>query len=74
MDEKKEVLTNSTRVNYVPDYEFLFADEEMKDSKKGGLKLLKKLYAMYWKNMVISTILFLIKHSPLWIIPVVHQI
>ncbi|MDD4689864.1 MAG: ABC transporter ATP-binding protein [Eubacteriales bacterium] len=71
MSEEKDLVINSTRVDYVPDYEFLFEDEEMKDGKKGGIKLLKKLYGMYWKNMVVSTILFLIKHSPLWIIPII---
>ncbi len=71
MSEEKTIASNSTRVDYVPDYEFLFEDEDTANSKKGGLKLLKKLYAMYWKNMVISTVLFLIKHSPLWIIPII---
>lgn len=71
MSDEKEVLTNSTRVDYVPDYEFLFKDEEVEDGKKGGMKLLKKLYGMYWKNVVISTLLFLIKHSPIWVIPIV---
>jgi len=71
MSDEKKILNNSTRVDYVPDYEFLFEDEDTRDSKKGGLNLLKKLYGIYWKNMIISTFLFLIKHSPLWIIPIV---
>jgi len=53
---------------YIPDYEELFAEEH---KKGGGGRILLKLLKQNALKIFVSSIMFIIKASPVWIIPVV---
>lgn len=52
----------------IPDYEKLFDDE--KNQKNGGNGFLSKLLKMHWYKIIISSIMYVVKASPNWIIPI----
>lgn len=52
-----------------PDYESLFS--QYRKGKAGNLKTLLNLYRGNAYNLVMTIVLFVIKHSPVWIIPYV---
>ena len=67
-------MTNTKREkNPIPDYEFLFQenadDAEPEKAKVGGI--LKMLLKQNGTKIVVSTILYCIKQSPAWVIPIV---
>lgn len=65
------MVTEKKEKNPIPDYEILFqenADGEEEGKASGILKMLLK---QNWFKIVISTILFVIKASPTWVIPLV---
>lgn len=64
--EAKDLKRNS-----IPDYEHFFADEDADDSKGVGMSFIFKLLKSHWFKILISAILYVIKASPIWIIPIV---
>ncbi len=57
------------RKNPIPDYEHFFDDSEDEGERK-GLSFTFKLLRKYWLKVLISQIMFIIKHSPVWLIPI----
>jgi ATP-binding cassette subfamily B protein len=55
--------------NKIPDYEFLFRDTGNQNKVKS--KIIKKLLNMNLKKLIASIILYIIKASPVWIVPVI---
>lgn len=51
------------------DYEKLFMEEKMKKSR--ALLALLSLYRGMYRNLILSAFFFIIKHSPVWIIPII---
>ncbi|MBR4720566.1 MAG: hypothetical protein IK057_02260 [Clostridia bacterium] len=54
----------------IPDYENLFV-EEAYNKRGGGSGILKKLAKQNKQEIIMSSVLYLIKHSPTWIIPII---
>jgi len=75
MDEKKivedifheEEPEQVTDPKGIPDYEDMFSSKE--EEKKSPLKILKIIACSNVKGMIISSILYVIKNCPIWIIP-----
>lgn len=67
---EKKISVESERVkaedSYIPDYEGLFENEA-----RGGGKVLVKLLKENQRKIWISSVLYIIKASPVWIIPVI---
>lgn len=59
------------RKNPIPDYEHFFDDSEEENGKAKGIAFTLKLLRKHWFRVIISQILFIIKHSPVWLIPIV---
>ena len=59
------------RKNPIPDYEHFFDDSA--DDKGGtkGISFVFKLLRNNWFKVFVAQILFIIKHSPVWLIPIV---
>lgn len=55
--------------NYLPDYSSFF--ESMKDSSKITSKLLKSLLKSNLVEFICSTLMFIVKHCAVWIIPII---
>ena len=56
------------RVNRVPDYDGLFS-EQGAGKKQGGF--LRKIFRGNWGRLIVSSVLFVIKASPIWLMPLV---
>ena len=54
----------------IPDYEHLFT-EEAYEKRGGGGGMLKKLAKENKWGLILSSVLFAIKHCPIWIIPII---
>ncbi len=69
--EKPKKETAEFQKNHIPDYEPLFQDsaEDVEKQKSSGIY--KRLIRRYYGSLFLSTVLFVVKHCPLWIIPVV---
>ena len=55
--------------NYLPDYSSFF--ESMKDNSKITSKLLKSLLKSNLVEFICSTLMFIVKHCAVWIIPII---
>jgi len=55
--------------SYIPDYEGLFAESE--EENGGGIRVLTKLLKGNKGKIMFSSLLYIIKASPVWIIPVI---
>ncbi len=55
--------------NVIPDYEHLFTDETR--PKKGKSGILYRLYKMNSKKLIAAQFVYIIKASPVWIIPLI---
>ena len=55
--------------SYIPDYQPLFGDSA--ESRGGGGKVLTGLLKQNRRKILLSSILYIIKASPVWIIPVI---
>ncbi len=53
---------------YIPDYEPLFAEESQKGGSGGIIWLIMK---QHMAKIILSSVMFIIKASPVWIIPVI---
>lgn len=56
--------------NSIPDYEKLFTEEAC-ESRGGGINILKKLAKENRWGLVVSSLLYLVKHCPVWVIPII---
>lgn len=56
--------------NHIPDYEYLFSDSE-EEPHGISMTFLLKLLKAHWFQIFISGILHIIKHCPVWIVPIV---
>lgn len=56
--------------NAIPDYDHLFS-ETSNDKKGVGIGFILKLLKKHWFRLFFSSILYVIKASPIWVIPVV---
>jgi len=65
MPNAKKLLDDE---KYIPDYEPLFTEDT---DNKGGGRILIKLLKENTLKIIVSSIMFIIKASPVWIIPVV---
>ena len=54
----------------IPDYEHLFS-EETYEKRGGGVGILKELAKENKWGLILSSVLFAIKHCPAWIIPII---
>ncbi len=68
MENKKTPKINAED-NYIPDYEPLFEDDPKHTG--GGMRVLKGLLKQNRRKILISSLLYIIKASPVWIIPVI---
>lgn len=57
-----------TDANAIPDYEVLFNEDG--NSKNGGSSFLSKILRTHWYKILISSVMYVIKASPNWIIPI----
>lgn len=64
MKSKKEFKQNS-----IPDYSSLF--EGVKDDKNIGFKLVIKFLKSNIVSLALSTLIFLVKHTPVWMLPII---
>lgn len=55
--------------NIVPDYEHLFTEDKRAPKHKSGI--LYKLYKLNQKKLLLAQLMYIIKASPVWIMPVV---
>lgn len=60
---------NEKSDGYIPDYEPLFAEENQKSGKTGGI--IWRILKQHTGKIVVSSVMFVIKASPVWIIPVI---
>lgn len=58
------------RKNSIPDYERLFS-EETEEPTGVGMGFVVKLLKAHWFRILFSSVLYVIKASPVWIIPIV---
>ena len=54
----------------IPDYEQIFCDET-NEKRRSTSGIYKRLIAKYRGGIFLSSILYVIKHSPVWLIPLV---
>lgn len=56
------------KINKIPDYESLFREEGR--AKRGG-GFLKRIFRRDWGNLLYSSLVYILKASPIWIMPLV---
>lgn len=56
--------------NQIPDYEHLFVEGGENEPKGIGMRFILKLLKTHWFRIFLSGILYIIKASPIWIIPI----
>ncbi|MBQ8525908.1 MAG: ABC transporter ATP-binding protein [Clostridia bacterium] len=70
-------METNKRKSYIPDYEQLFNENEEKDVANGGkkhkneMRILKKLFKGNLGSILISSVFYMLKACPVWILPIV---
>lgn len=57
------------KINKLPDYEALFREDGR--GKRGGGGFLKKIFRRDWGRLVYSSLIYILKAAPLWVMPLV---
>ena len=57
--------------NKIPDYESLFTETDKRKAARGGSGFISKNFRRDWFKHIVSTLFYIIKSSPAWIIPLV---
>ena len=62
---------NQTTINKIPNYDYLFRNTEKVTSKPVATGFFKKIFVRNILKLIISSIYFIIKASPVWIMPII---
>lgn len=66
---KASAIKDISEINKIPDYDSVFRDSNEK--KSVGVNILKGMFKKYYGNIFLSSIFYLIKQSPVWIITII---
>ncbi|MDD3348752.1 MAG: ABC transporter ATP-binding protein [Bacilli bacterium] len=62
---------NQTSINKIPNYDYLFRDTKKETSKPVATGFFKKIFTKNIGKLILSSLFFIIKASPVWIMPII---